>query len=272
MKKLFFAIFTLTFFVNFAMAIDLSNFRNGDFEEDAPAVAPHWAGGTVIYENHYPGYHGSRYASIGGLRSSMVFQELLLKPNTEYEIKFLAAIGKRYYGQNVSIINGPNINGPIIKKINIKNRARRTGLIEYTLRFKTGSGLGGIAPVTVKISPMAGTIYVDYFRLIDNSNNENNEYFDKRYYNNLKGNIKIIGNSVLKSIVDNGKSNAELILKYIDIDSSSNTFNSSSANIDSIVDDIDINKSKIVWAGLYWVGYLHNDQADKGIDLSLIHI
>ncbi len=266
MKKLFFAIFTLTFFVNFAMAIDLSNFRNGDFEEGIAGDPPHWAGGAVTYGNYYPGYHGSRYAVVGGLRSSMVSQELLLKPNTSYTIKFVAAIGRHYFGQNVSIIDGADINGEIIKQVDIRNKAFKTGLIEYTINFRTSSGLGATAPVTVKISPMAGIMYVDYFRLIDNSNSENNEYFEKRYYNNLKGNIKIVGNSVLKSNVDNGKSNAELILKYIDIDSNSNTFNSSSANIDSIVDGIDIKKSKIVWAGLYWVGYLHNDQADEGID------
>ncbi len=249
-------------------SVDLTNFRDGDFEDSMPAVAPHWAGGTVLYGNTYKGYHGTRYASIGGLRSSMVFQELLLKPNTQYEIKFVAAIGDLYLGQNVSIINAPNADGAIIKSVDITNKAKETGLIEYTLRFKTGMGLvGAFSPVTVKISPMAGLIYIDNFRLIDTSNNENEEFFEKRYYNNLKGNIKIIGNTVLKSNTSDGtKSNAEINLHYVDIDDNSSTFNSSSATLDSIVDNVPVDKSKIVWAGLYWTGYLHNDKYDDGID------
>ena len=280
MNRLLVIIISLGFLFEVAMAssgfpsvksvmpsLNLNNFRDGDFEEPMPAVAPHWAGGTVLYGNTYKGYHGTRYASIGGLRSSMVFQELLLKPNTQYEIKFVAAIGNLYLGQNVSIINGPNADGAIIKKVNITNKAKKTGLIEYTLRFKTGIGLGTISPVTVKISPMAGLIYIDNFRLIDNSNNENQQFFEKRYYNNLKGNIKIIGNTVLKSNTsDNGKSNSQIKLKYVDIDKNSNTFNSSSATLDSVIDNVSINKSKIVWAGLYWTGYLHNDKYDDGID------
>ena len=237
---------------------DLTNFRNGDFEVGIPGVAPHWAGGTVIYGNRYPGYHGKRYASVGGLRSSMIFQELLLKPNTEYEIKFVAAIGGRYLAQNVSVINGNKT-----LRVFIKNKAWKTGLIEYSLKFKTGA----VSSITVKVSPMAGVMYVDNFRLIDTSDNENKEFFEKRYYNNLKGNIKIIGNTVLKSNTSDGsKSNAEIELHYVDIDNNSSTFNSSSATLDSIVDSVPVDKSKIVWAGLYWTGYLHNDEGDDGID------
>ncbi len=93
------------------------------------------------------------------------------------------------------------------------------------------------------------------------------EEFKMRYYNNLQGNIKIIGNTVLQSDTpDAKKSNDEMVLRYIDIDKDPNTFNSSSATIESILDGIDVKKSKIVWAGLYWAGYLHNDEHDPGID------
>ena len=89
--------------------------------------------------------------------------------------------------------------------------------------------------------------------------------FNQRYYNNLQGNIKVIGNTILRSPNANN-SNDDVNLTYIDIDDDSNTFNSSSATIGSTLNNINVSNAKIKWAGLYWVGYLHNDSNDPAID------
>ncbi|GAX87257.1 conserved hypothetical protein [Lebetimonas natsushimae] len=84
----------------------------------------------------------------------------------------------------------------------------------------------------------------------------------------LPGDITIIGNTVLcpkdsngncKSDVNNNNSNAELNLKYIDIDNNPDTNDSSQATL-SIP-----NGTHIVWAGLFIQGYLHdyNDADDE---------
>jgi len=94
--------------------------------------------------------------------------------------------------------------------------------------------------------------------------------FQRRYITNLKGNIRIIGNSVLQGAnannINDTRANNRLPLWYIDTDNTSNTFNSSSADINATESGVDITQAKIVWAGLYWQGYLHNDQSDTGID------
>ena len=90
--------------------------------------------------------------------------------------------------------------------------------------------------------------------------------FKKRYTNNLKGNIKVIGNTILSSRDGYDKANNKVRLEYIDIDTIDTTFNSSSATIDSNEAGVDISNARIKWAGLYWQGYLHSDDDDAGID------
>lgn len=74
---------------------------------------------------------------------------------------------------------------------------------------------------------------------------------------NINGNLKVIGNTVL--CVKSGgncynytgtKSNAELDLRYIDVDGDASTFNSSKAQINIP------QKAVIKWAGVYTQGYL----------------
>ncbi len=86
---------------------------------------------------------------------------------------------------------------------------------------------------------------------------------------NLTGNMKVIGNTVLcpknglGQCVESGTniSNADVNLRFIDIDSDGTTFNSSSA---TLVDPAIIptaenpNPARVKWAGLYWTGYLSN--------------
>ena len=91
--------------------------------------------------------------------------------------------------------------------------------------------------------------------------------FTQKYTTNLKGNIKVIGNTVLQFNGNiNGNSNAQLALSYVNIDSGGGRFNSSSATINSMEAGVDISNARIKWAGLYWQGYLHNDTTDTGLD------
>ncbi|MBD3795796.1 MAG: hypothetical protein IE881_07690, partial [Epsilonproteobacteria bacterium] len=93
--------------------------------------------------------------------------------------------------------------------------------------------------------------------------NDDKESFSLRYKTNLKGNMKIIGNTVLARKDSNGTylsgtdaSNALDQLRYVDIDSDSSTFNSSLAVLeDSAI--LTPTAAKVKWAGLYWTGYLH---------------
>ncbi len=91
--------------------------------------------------------------------------------------------------------------------------------------------------------------------------------FAQRYTTNLKGNLKVIGNTVLQSSSPTSLlSNAQLRLSYVNIDSGSGRFNSSSATINPTEAGVDVTGAGIIWAGLYWQGYLHNDSSDSGID------
>ena len=69
---------------------------------------------------------------------------------------------------------------------------------------------------------------------------------------NIRGNVKFIGNTVLKYDGNNYNhlSNAHLNLQYIDLDNNPNTYNSSKALLNIPTG------STIVWAGLYTQGYL----------------
>jgi hypothetical protein len=90
--------------------------------------------------------------------------------------------------------------------------------------------------------------------------NTNERDFAIRYKANIYGNLQVIGNTVLcvkdntgKCIDYNGdKTNAELDLKYVDVDNNSSTFDSSSAYLD-IPDD-----ANITFVGFYSQGYIDN--------------
>jgi hypothetical protein len=83
------------------------------------------------------------------------------------------------------------------------------------------------------------------------------------YTRNIRGNMEVIGNT-LQCITTSDSSygscettnrsahNNGRYTNYIDIDSDSTTFNSSSATLNLPVG------SKIIWAGLYWQSYIHN--------------
>ena len=91
--------------------------------------------------------------------------------------------------------------------------------------------------------------------------------FSRRHITNLKGNLKVIGNTVLQSPNPTStNSNSQLNLFYVNIDNSASRYNSSSATINTTEAGVDISNARISWAGLYWQGYLHNDNADTGID------
>ena len=85
---------------------------------------------------------------------------------------------------------------------------------------------------------------------------------------NLTGNMKVIGNTVLcpknwqgqciESSFDT--SNADVNLRYVDIDDDDMTWNSTSATLeDSAIKPTDDNPNpaKVKWAGLYWSGYIY---------------
>jgi len=85
---------------------------------------------------------------------------------------------------------------------------------------------------------------------------------------NLTGNMKVIGNTVLCPKNGLGQcvessfnvSNADVNLRYVDIDSDNMTWNSTSATLtDSAINPTtdNPNPAKIKWAGLYWSGYIY---------------
>ena len=96
--------------------------------------------------------------------------------------------------------------------------------------------------------------------------NEDNKFRDFAIRNpkktrNIKGNVKFIGNTVLKYNYANPYhyTNADLYLRYVDVDNNSSTYNSSKAKLDMPTD------STIVWAGLYTQGYLKGTTSVNGI-------
>lgn len=90
--------------------------------------------------------------------------------------------------------------------------------------------------------------------------------FKLKYITSLKGNLKVIGNTVLYGSQTSDNSNSQVTLDYIDVDSDSQTFNSSKAKITAIEAGVNVEEGKIIWAGLYWQGYMHNNDNDTGID------
>ena len=92
--------------------------------------------------------------------------------------------------------------------------------------------------------------------------------FTRRFNVNANGDVKLIGNismsctpgttgSTNRISCESARSggsanNNDFVMQYVDIDSYSNTFNSSSANLGLI------SGSNIIWAGLYWGGQSDN--------------
>jgi uncharacterized repeat protein (TIGR01451 family) len=74
---------------------------------------------------------------------------------------------------------------------------------------------------------------------------------------NMKGDIAIIGNSIMVPLAGgcfpSTTRNNDAVVTYADIDSDSSTFNSTSAELKLPLTATD---KEIVWAGLYWQGYL----------------
>jgi len=88
--------------------------------------------------------------------------------------------------------------------------------------------------------------------------------FTLKYYKNLKGNIRVIGNTMLYG--NKNTYNSHIKLTYVDMDKRRDTFNSSQAEIEKNEHGINLNRGNIIWAGMFWQGYLHNDDEDPGID------
>ncbi len=90
--------------------------------------------------------------------------------------------------------------------------------------------------------------------------------FSMRYKKNLKGNMKIIGNTVLQAPNVVNQSNSEANLRYTKLASDSSNasiFNSSDANLsDTAI--LTPTAAKVKWAGLYWSGYLHTYEVGDG--------
>lgn len=84
---------------------------------------------------------------------------------------------------------------------------------------------------------------------------------------NIRGNMEVLGNT-LQCITtnsssygtctnDRNKHNNSYYTNYLDIDTHTETFNSTSATLSLPAD------SKVIWAGLYWQSYLHNSTSGK---------
>ncbi|MFI1773631.1 HYR-like domain-containing protein [Thalassobellus citreus] len=82
---------------------------------------------------------------------------------------------------------------------------------------------------------------------------------------NIKGDFAMIGNTNLTLVNYNDTRANDSAMRYVDIDQDSNTLNSSSARLEFPVENGSIPEcSKILFAGLYWVG-----RADNGPDANL---
>lgn len=129
----------------------------------------------------------------------------------------------------------------------------------FTVTLSNPRG-GGTYTTTISDKTGVGTI------TNDDAPVEISSPFSMRYKKNLKGNMKIIGNTVL-SAADNGNSNSDVNLRYSDVDSDATTFNSSTARLlDSAIipTALNPNPAKVKWAGLYWSGYLHTYDSSDG--------
>lgn len=130
----------------------------------------------------------------------------------------------------------------------------------FTITLSNQRG-GGTYTTTISDNTGVGTI------TNDDIPTELSSTFTMRYKKNLKGNMKIIGNTVLSAANDGSSSNSEVNLRYVDVDSDGTTFNSSTARLlDSAIVPTALkpNPAKVKWAGLYWSGYLHTYDASDG--------
>jgi len=146
---------------------------NGDFEEGANGSTniEGWNGGPIWFSSYYANYHGNRYAYINS-SSSVVTQTFEnITPNTQYEIRFLAACGiSGCYQQNVSLYDDTGVKVSTSITNAVKKLSPIPGLQEYSLKIKTGANA-----TKLTISLDAGesllvikkTLLVDYIRFID---------------------------------------------------------------------------------------------------------
>lgn len=88
-------------------------------------------------------------------------------------------------------------------------------------------------------------------------------YSDNKTIYNLRGDLMMIGNTnlTLKNYSDNGNNSQEMV--YVDVDNDPNTWNSSSATLEYYSGNEGYGQvkpecTKIVYAGLYWIGRAHN--------------
>lgn len=88
-------------------------------------------------------------------------------------------------------------------------------------------------------------------------------YSDNKTIYNLRGDLMMIGNTnlTLKNYSDNGNNSQEMV--YVDVDNDPNTWNSSSATLEYYSGNegygqVKSECTKIVYAGLYWIGRAHN--------------
>lgn len=131
----------------------------------------------------------------------------------------------------------------------------------FTITLSNPRG-GGTYTTTISDNTGVGTI------INDDTPTELSSAFTMRYKKNLKGNMKIIGNTVLSAADDGISSNSQVNLRYVDVDSDGTTFNSSTARLlDSAIVPTALkpNPAKVKWAGLYWSGYLHTYDASDGV-------
>ncbi len=132
--------------------------------------------------------------------------------------------------------------------ITVANSSALTvGSASYTVTATNGEGSDSKTVTITVNTPMLVTENLRSFAI--------RNPFETR---NINGNLKVIGNTVLCAKDSKGKcydytgssSNADLELKFIDVDSDSGTFNSSKA-------EINIPQNAVIkWAGLYTQGYL----------------
>lgn len=122
--------------------------------------------------------------------------------------------------------------------------------------------LSGASGFIITKAVGVGTIY-DYGSTNFKSGERDFELRNPQATRNKTGDILVIGNTS-QCVTDNGstfggtcttnlsRTANNYYTKYLDIDSNTSTFNSSSATIAGIPTG-----AKVIWAGLYWQGFLH---------------
>lgn len=120
---------------------------------------------------------------------------------------------------------------------------------------------------TITTSTGIGTIINDDIDILTMSNPRTFSLVSGFPYNTI-GDMKIIGNSIMaqKNGTDGNwtcpgnSTNNYIDVTYVDIDNDASTFNSSSSEL---IFPKSVSKNDVIWAGLYWQGYLVKDNANK---------